>query len=248
MENTPEVKSPSKLNDSQKEALIGFIEYLIETLTLKRVALLALMGALFLSMFLVYENRVPIIQKTMSVIMAASDASKSPEESIGAWQLSEKTKESLGALLKTGPIDFVIVSEVDLKRNSRNVRYSKFDSVLMQHPDYQGLETRLQRPHSVFDYDSKNTAQMVAVLANEFRCDNFSDTALYKSAPGLASNVTTVCRLAIPPFVGTFVGFITVGLNQKMSKAELDSVRLDLSRIAVEIYLTDVIKRQPDDA
>jgi hypothetical protein len=141
----------------------------------------------------------------------------------------------------------VLVSEVDLKRNSRNVRYSNFGQKLKNNQDYEALVARMSRPHSVFDYDSKNTAQMVAVLANEFRCDNFSDTAMYSTSPSIAADITTICRLAIPPFVGTFVGFITVGLNQKLTQAELDSVRLDLSRIAVEIYLTDVVKKAPID-
>ena len=243
VEATPEVKG-TKLNDSQKEALIGFIEYLIETLTLKRVALLALLGLLSLFLFFMYENRVPIIQKTMTYL--TSHVVQQDDTPVG-WVLSDKTKDSLGTLLNTGVIDLVMVSEVDLKRNSRNVRYANFGQKLKNNPDYEALVARMSRPHSVFDYDSKNTAQMVAVLANEFRCDNFTDTAMHSTSPSVAADITTICRLAIPPFVGTFVGFITVGLNQKLTQAELDSVRLDLSRIAVEIYLTDVVKKAPID-
>lgn len=235
----------TKLNDEQKVALVGFVEYLIDTLTFKRVALLALLGILSLCLLFIYENRVPIIQKTMSYLTSQAVAQIEPPT---GWSLSSGSKASLDSLLKSGNVNAVIVSEVDLKRNSRTVRYSNFSDDVTRNADYQTLLYRETRPHSVFDYNAKNTAQMVAVLANEFRCDNFTDTNLYIAAPNMASDITTICRLAIPPFVGTFVGFIAVGLNQKLTQSELDSVRLELSRIAVEIYLTDVVKQAPNDA
>ena len=98
-------------------------------------------------------------------------------------------------------------------------------------------------PQAVFDYDAKNTTQMVAILSNEFKCDPYKDTIYFRYAPELENNLPTVCRLAIPPFVGQFVGFITVGMSKEMTKQELDSIRLEVSRIAVEIYLNDVIKK-----
>jgi hypothetical protein len=54
-----------------------------------------------------------------------------------------------------------------------------------------------------------------------------------------------VCRLAIPPFVGQFVGMVTVGLSKQVTKQEMDTIRLEVSRLAVEIYLSDVVKKQP---
>lgn len=239
MENSEHTVKPgtTKLSDSQKEAIVGFVEYLVDTLTFRRVFLIALLGIMFIGLVSLLENRSSVFNFLLS---SASSISRVEDPENTVWKLSEKSKQSLLSLTKSFPIKYVDVTEVDLKQNLRIVQFVHLENSTMSDLDKQRFFNDILKPHSVFDYDAKNTAQMVAVLANEFRCDNFTDTMYFKIAPNSAADISTVCHIAIPPFVGQFVGYLSVGVERKMSKIELDTVRLELSRIAVEIYLQDV--------
>lgn len=231
--------APSPLANVDKEALLTFIEDTLDTLTFKRVALVALLAACALVIFALYENRQLIVNSyTKPIVSTATDTPVSAK-----WVLSEESKASLQTLAKTTSVGMIIVSDVDLKKNRRLARYYYLDDPTIK-LEASALQA-LSLPLPVFDYDSKNTEQMVAILSNEFRCDPYKDTIYFRHAPELADKFPTICRIAIPPFVGQFVGFLTVGISVELPKAELDSIRLEVSRIAVEIYLNDVMKKQP---
>jgi hypothetical protein len=217
-----------------KEKVLTFIEDLIDTLTFKRVALIGLLTIIGLILFSLYENRLTIVEKLVQPPIAA-------EPVVTSWELSEASKTALQNLAKSTNVSFVSVSEVDLKKNRRVVRYYYIDDASVAiTPE---ITSALSLPRAVFDYDAKNTAQMVAILGNEFKCDNYKDTIYFRFAPDLAGKLPTICRLAIPPFVGQFVGFVSVGMSQQLTKQELDTIRLEVSRLAVEIYLNDVTKK-----
>lgn len=223
-------QTANKLSDSQKEVIVNFVEYLIDALTLKRVLLIALLGALFISLYSLFEHR----SQAVNYLLAAP---VNAPANLTSWKLSDQSKQILMALPKSFPIKYVDVTEVDLKRNSRVVRF--IDAPELSQSS-NGFLTEVYKPRPVFDHDSKNTTQLVAVLANEFKCENFTDTIYFRMVPNEAAGITTICHIAIPPFVGQFVGYLTVGLERKMAKSEMDTLRLEMSRIAVEIYLHDV--------
>lgn len=232
-------KVESPLAQVDKEKLLTFIEETLDVLTLKRVGLIALLMIAAVVMFSLYENRQTIVGSfTKPVASTATDAPISSK-----WVLSEESKASLQSLAKTTSVGMLIVSDVDLKKNRKVARYYYIDDPLVKLPP-NALQA-LSLPLPVFDYDSKNTEQMVAILSNEFRCDAYRDTIYFRHAPDLADKFPTICRIAIPPFVGQFVGFLTIGISVELSKQELDSIRLEASRIAVEIYLNDVMKKSP---
>jgi hypothetical protein len=218
-----------------KEKVLGFIETLIDTLTFRRVFLIALLTLITLFLNTLFENRKDIVAKFTGSKPAVV------EDNITNWTLSEPSKAALVNLAKTTDVTFISVTDVDLKKNRRVIRYYYLgDPSIKLEPS---MLQALALPNPVFDYDPKNTAQMVAVLSNEFRCDPYRDTINYRFAPQFAEKLPTVCRLAVPPFVGQFVGFITIATNRVMTKEELNTIRLEVSRIAVEIYLNDVIKK-----
>ena len=235
-QNTP--NKPSKLSPTQKEAIISFIDYLIDHLTLKRFILLTILGACGIVLFSIYENRASIAQHAISY--ALSGMVDRTNNNITNWALSDKSRQDLKTFTDQNPILFTSVTEVNLKRNTRRVHYTnlseKFPAALSQNK----INSEVQIVHTVFDHDPRNTTQMVAVLGNEFRCDPFVDTTYYKVIPEAGNYIETVCRIAIPPYVGKFIGFLSVGISKKLTKPELDQIRLELSRIAVEIYLRDI--------
>ena len=221
-----------------KEKVLTFIEEILDTLTFKRVGLMALLVIVGLIMFSLYENRGKIFGA-----VTAPTANVTDNLNPSAWELSPVSKEALVNLAKSTAVDVIIISDVDLKKNRRAVRYHFFeDTNLKLQPTAQQA---LALPLPVFDYDSKNTEQMVAILSNEFRCDPYKESVYFRHAPELAEKFPTICRMAIPPFVGNFVGFLTVGVGGDIGKSQLDQIRLEVSRIAVEIYLNDVSKKQP---
>lgn len=218
-----------------KEKLLAFVENLIDLLTIKRVILLSLLIGIGLLLFSLFENRTAILQTAIS-------APPSPQE-IPTWELSDESKSAMIRLTKTSAVTYIGIADVDLKKNRRSTKWRYIADPELKADTAAIVASVL--PQAVFDYDPKNTAQMVAVLSNEFRCDKTSDTFYTRFYPNAAARVPTICRLAIPPFVGQFVGYIVVGIGRSVSKQELDSIRLETSRIAVDIYLMDVIKKPP---
>lgn len=244
VEPTPVVPAPKEedplvkaLEQVDKEKLLGFIESIIGTLTFRTVSLVALLIAVGLVLFALYENRTQIVTKFTQPKATISESQAAPP----AWILSEGSKQSLISLAKATNVGMIVLSDVDLKKNRRNVRYYYIDdpTVKLEPPVLQALAL----PLPVFDYDAKNTEQMIAVLSNDFRCDKYQDTVYFRFAPELADKFPTICRLAVPPFVGTFVGFITVGVTGEVGNTNLETIRLEVSRIAVEIYMNDVTKK-----
>jgi hypothetical protein len=234
-ESRPESKSGKITFTLDKEKFLTFIENLIDILTLKRVGLIAILSIVGLLLFSLYENRVGIVERITQPVAVE-------EETVNAnWALSENSKTSLIRLAQSTAVSFVVITDADLKKNRKLVKFWNIDDPTIKLT--QAQEQALTIPQAVFDYDAKNTAQMVSILSNEFRCDLFKDTVYNRIAPDLADKLPTICRIAIPPFVGQFAGFMTLGIDRQMSKQELDSIRLEASRIAVEIYLTDVIKK-----
>lgn len=218
--------------------VLGFLESIAGTLTFRSVALVALLTAIGLVLFAFYENRTEIVDRfTTRKPVATAPIAINPTK----WVLSEASKQSLIALANATNVKMVLLSDVDLRKNRRIVRYYYIEDQSLKLGPL-ALQA-LSLPLPVFDYDPKNTEQMTAVLSNDFRCDPFVDTVYNKFAPELADQFPTVCRIAVPPFVGTFVGFITVGIAPGVSSTELETIRLEVSRIAVEIYMNDVAKK-----
>lgn len=219
-----------------KEQILTLAEDIIDTLTFKRVALIALLTGIALLLFSLYENRSKIVETVVT-----PKPEPSLIEDVPQWQLSPTSRAELERLTNTTAVGFVVVSDVDLKKNRRAAKYSFLeDKTILLSPQQQQA---LALPMPVFDYDAKNTAQMVSVLSNEFRCDPYRETLYFRYAPELADRFSTVCRISIPPFAGQFAGFLTVAIEGTPQKSDLDSIRLEVSRIAVDIFYNDIQKR-----
>lgn len=218
----------------EKAAPLQLIQDFTDKLTLRRLATALIAGVLALGMFTVYEKREEVFNAVFERVTATAEDPKT-------WEVSETTKAEMVALSKNSLIKLVIVTQVDLQKN---LKMRKF--LTLNDPAAPMLESRLKDllPQPLFNDDNKNTQQMVAVLNNQFVCNPYSDTVLYKVYPTLDANIPVVCRIAVPPFYGRFVGILTFGLSRTPSSAELDQLRIEASRLSVEIYLRDVIKRR----
>lgn len=98
------------------------------------------------------------------------------------------------------------------------------------------------RGRRIFDFDRSHTAQMVSILQNEFVC---SPPNVMES-DGLSELTTSqtdyVCKIAIPPFYGRFVGVLTVGVKGQLTDEVKFNVKTIAANIATTIYWRDVVK------
>ena len=217
-----------------KDKIIAFLEEMIDALTFRRVALLALLATITISLVAIFEHRNAVF---------AAVYKKAEEQTSVAWVLSNESKNQLIALStpERSLVGVILLSDVDLKKNRRVPKFlyvkDKIDSDKV-------LPTVAKLlPQALFDYDPKNTEQMVAMLNNEFKCVATADTHYTRFFPELVAKYPISCRIAVPPFFGEFAGYITTILTRKPTPAEYDALKIEMNRIAIETYLRDVSKK-----
>lgn len=210
------------------------LQDLTDKLTLRRIATAMLAGVLALLLFTTYENRTSIID----VLLQGATTPESQRE----WSVSEKTSSQMVDLVKINPlVSFAFVEKLDLPKNRR---IPKFWFVSHEGNSFivdERMKTKL--PEAAFDQDSKNTQQLVSILNNNFVCSKFEDTVFSRYFPELRSSSPYVCSIAIPPFYGRMIGILTFGVTVKPQGNDYDAIRLEATRLSVEIYLHDIAKR-----
>jgi hypothetical protein len=219
-----------------KEKVAVFLEEMIELLTLRRVALLTILTTVLIILLVIFENR--------SAVFAT--AYRGAESSAIKWELSDQSKSDMMKLTELPAVGAVMISDVDLKRNHRSPKYYYVEDQEVRKLVDPTMKNLL--PQALFDFDPKNTEQMVSMLNNEFRCDNIADTNVPKLFPEplepmLIKKYPKLCRIAVPPFFGEYAGYLTVFLVQNPDQRVFDELKIELNRVAVEIYLRDLAKK-----
>lgn len=216
-----------------REKITEVVEDIIDTLTFRRVALLTLLAIISVVLFSLFENR--------NALFASIYKTTTPTTLI-EWDLSNDSKDQLKGLVSSiNYVGAVLMTDVDLKKNRRVTKwYYVEDKILSE-------EIKLTAagilPQALFDYDPKNTEQMVAMLDNEFRCTDTKDTVFVRFFPNFPDRFPQVCRLAVPPFFGEFAGFMTIFVTRRIKPEEYDALKIEVSRVAIEIYLRDISKK-----
>lgn len=216
-----------------KEEVVGFLNDMVDALTWKRVGLLCLLGVVTVSLLVTFENRTTIFNQLVE---------KKPVESLTVpWELSETSKLAINELTTQKLIGAVLVTEVNLKKNKRTTRYW-----FARDTGFRQYVTNIIGgilPQAFFDTDRKNNDQMLSVLNNQFVCTPTVDTVFIRFLPDMPKTLPYVCRLAVPPFAGEFAGFITLGLTKQPSNSEIDAMKIELTRVAIELYLRDIDRK-----
>lgn len=216
-----------------KEELIAFLNDMVDALTWKRVALLSLLGLVTVTLLMIFESRNTIFTKIIDT---------TPVEQLAVpWEVSSETKNQMTALTKLPLIDGVLLTEVNLKKNRRITKFWHVNNQDMRQEAAQVAISTL--PQAFFDTDKKNNEQMLAVLSNQFVCTPSEDTTFIRFFPDIHKTYPYVCRLAVPPFTGEFAGLITVVLKRKPTQSEVDSLKIEITRVSIEMYLRDIQNR-----
>lgn len=213
---------------------IKFIEDMITALTLKRILLLCLFAAISIIMLAVFENRASLFAKLY----------KTSSPHLVEWALSNESKAQLTSIVDYDTAGGIIFYDVDLKKNQKNLKFFRVNNE-ENSPEVAALIVQISRlqPHSLFDADPKNIDQMVSMLNNEFKCVGIQDSSLIKILPAINQKFAFVCRMAVPPYFGEFLGYLEIGLTKAPSDYELDALRIEINKIAIELYVRDVTNR-----
>lgn len=230
-----DTKPDDQVKENVKEkadSIIEIIQDFTDKLTLRRVLTALVAGLTTLALYTSYEYRANIFNAVVSGAPKSEDARD--------WTVTFSQQELDGLVSANELVKFVLVTQVDLRNNRRRPRYWKLDD-----PEVSIIKQKAAQllPQAVFDYDDKNTQQMVAVLNNEFICTKFEDTIYMRHFPEMLTRMPFVCRAAIPPFYGRFVGILTFGLSRQPTQNELGALKLEASRLSIYIYINDVIKK-----
>ncbi len=216
-----------------KEELVAFLNDMVDALTWKRFALLTLLGLVTIGLLMVFENRTSLFNRVID---------PTPVEELAIpWEVSQQSKDELTALTKLPIIDGVLLTEVNLKKNRRITKFWHVNN-----PDFRLEATRIMStllPQAFFDTDRKNNEQMLAVLSNQFVCTPSKDTVFIRFFPAIDKTYPYICRLAVPPFTGEFAGLVTVLLKRSPAQSEIDSLKIEITRVSVEMYLRDIQHR-----
>lgn len=218
-----------------KEEVVGFLNDMIDALTWKRVGLLSLLAACVISLLVVFENRTTLFNKIVDPL---------PVEAMTIpWELSDASKGELLNLTHSQPIlGGVVVMEVNLKKNRSTIKFWDVKDPALRAEATKIAATIL--PQAFFrSEDRKNNDQMLSVLNNQFSCVKVEDTTYVRFVPDSVKTLPYVCRLAVPPFAGQFAGFVALFLTRAPSPADVDSLKIELTRISIEMYLRDIDKR-----
>lgn len=215
------------------ENWVAFLNDVVEALTWKRLGLLILLAASMVLLLMVFESRSTIFNKLLNT---------TPIEKIDIpWTVTEETKRQLVNLTLQENIVGVLLTEVDLKKNHRITKFWHAKELVFREEVSQIVTTVL--PHAFFDTDKKNNQQMLAVLNNQLACNKTEDTIFIRVFPRISENYKFVCRLAVPPFSGEFAGLLEVILKAPPTTSEIDSLKIELTRLSVEMYLRDIQQR-----
>lgn len=215
-----------------KEKIFAFLEDMIDALTFRRVALLSLLASICIVLLSAYENR--------AALFATVYKGAEPVTAI-KWELSDDSKNQLIATTNNSFVGAILLTDVDLKKNRRTTKYYYVKDPKIA--EQVKIAASKILPQALFDYDAKNTDQMVAMLNNEFRCTPTKDTVFVRFFPDFPKSYPIVCRIAVPPFFGEFAGFITVMLTRTPKPEEFDAIKIEMNRIAIETYLRDISKK-----
>jgi uncharacterized membrane protein len=202
---------------------------LMDTFTFWKIVIFIFFLLFSMTGFSLWENRSLIIDQFIQ-----NDKTQS-------WEVSEKTKKSIQQEVNDNPnVAWILVTEMDLGANLRKFKFWYNEDHQLDAKLIFNLKQTSNR--QIFDFDRSHTNQMISVLQNEFICEPFENTTLFSRVPELEQQTDYVCKIAIPPFYGRFVGMLAIGVKGPIDDEVKFNIKAIASNIAATIYWRDVIK------
>jgi hypothetical protein len=223
------VEAAHKLPDS----IFQFVQDVTDRLTLWKLLLTLIAALMATFVVLVYENRNAVVENMVSYL--------SPKPAIDPWEISQQSKVEIIRTIRSTPLlNMILVTQIDLQKNRRYPRFWHLESP--QEPNIRNKAAMIM-PQPVFDYDSKNTSQILSILNTDFLCVPIQDTIFFKLFPELETEMPIICRMSIPPLYGHVTGILTFGLTKTPSSQEMTQIKQIATQLSTDIYMRDILHR-----
>jgi hypothetical protein len=219
-----------------KKAL-PLIDKFLGWVSLKRVLLLGFMAVVMITTLTVFENRTQLSE-------GIADRGKERNLFDEPIKLSKSSEEQIKTVTK-GHAEILMISviSVNMRVLQRTPVYVYSGDVQIQKMVDNQLAARTGTI-PVFTKDEKADADMVSLMNGDFSCVKYGDTVNATIFPALAGRVKQLCRIGLPPYKGNFAGYISVMLSDMTGPYKEDEIRLELTKLATDIYLSDVVSRR----
>jgi hypothetical protein len=211
--------------------LIAAAGRFVEWASLKKVAMLATICLFSLIGFTMFEERVQIF-------------SAQPEPvALRRFVVTDDLATRIRALVNSSAVSMVVVYAADLQLNERVAMYRFSDNPMLT-ALWDKYVLEFGASHPVFTKDDTSNVLMVTIVNGEFSCHKYSETInrlLVQSAP-----VTHVCYISLPPYYGSFAGFLEVSLTRAPTNAEEQSLSLEMKRLSNDIFFKNIVPGLPN--
>jgi hypothetical protein len=169
-----------------------------------------------------------------SVFTAKLTNEQQPETTL---VLQDSVKNFIASTVTRSPeITGVYVYLVNLRMNQSDLVFYSVDDTVNDVEMKKYLQMR-GTTRMLFTSDVKYNDEMVSIINGTFSCYNYQDTFL--SLVDI-SRVKSVCFISLPPFYGSFNGFLALTVDKELTQRSLDDVQLDARRLSTEIYTKSV--------
>jgi hypothetical protein len=205
----------------------------IEWVTMKKILMLTIVSFISLIAFIVYEEH-----KELEQIFS----NQPPPATIRKFAITDDLAARIRTLVNSTAISMIVVYAADLQLNERVAMYRFSDNPLLTELwDKYILE--FGATHPVFTKDDTSNILMVSIVNGKFSCHKYSETInrlLVPKAP-----VTHVCYISLPPYYGSFAGFLEVSMTQEPTPIEEQTLGIELKKLSNDIFVQTIVPFLP---
>lgn len=203
-------------------------------LTVKRLAISALAGALTIAGWTLWENRQKVFE-SQSIRYNGDYVLEKP---------SEKGQAIVSVFHKSRP-EIVMITLLDANpvSNRREVVYRWFSDTATK----TAVETQTSMNPTIgdgalFSQDPENNKQVLAVLSGEFYCAPAAGGIINIAFPDVAKRVKFSCRVPLPPAFGKATGWFTIHLT-KWPLDDIDRFKTEALTMSLTYFNSEILKQ-----
>lgn len=197
-----------------------------------RVLLLALFSAALIISITLFEQR--------SFLLDVDPKIKTPIPNIREIELNQELKTAIKNLVdKNSLIVFAAVVNTNISINQRETFFFYTDSI-MGNILYEKSVNEHGKSHLLFTSSEIENKQIVELMNSKFACHPYEETLNMKLSPEGKSIAPIICRVALPPYYGSFKGYVTLGISRKMSESEIENIKFESIKLANTIFAKNV--------
>lgn len=158
--------------------------------------------------------------------------------------LSDETTGAIKAfVMQTPDVAAIEIVNVDFRNNEREtIFFTSNNKNLIK--EFNQIENSKAKNYPLFSDSTTLNDKIIRIINTNFLCEDVTgdDSSDVFTLVEVLPKITHICSISIPPFLGHFVGYMSIHLYEKPSKTEKEALRLMSVTLASSIYERDVIK------